>query len=264
MHSLAVLVALSALAPGVPVAEATPPGPPPPVMLWAWEWRQDFSFLAAGERAGEDVGVAALLATVRLEPEGPRVIPRRQMLRVPPGTYLEAVVRIEIPRRSARLARTDLDERARSAILATFRTAARRPGVRVVQCDFDAPASLRAAYRALLVEIRAALPAGVGLTMTALGSWCAFDGAWLEGARDVVDDVVPMLFNMGTGAEGVWRDVAATGDLRVAACRHSVGVATYEAHPPLPRGMRRLYLFHGGAWDRDVLAKALEREERSR
>jgi len=237
-------------------------------MLWAWEWPQDLSFLddpgTSGDvPAGPDVGVAVLAATVRLEPAGPRLLARRQPLRVPPGTYVEAVVRIEFPWQVARAAATRLDARARAAIVEAFVAAAGRPGVRAVQCDFDAPASLRAAYRTLLGEIRRALPAGVRLSMTALGSWCAFDGAWLDGARDVVDDVVPMLFSMGAGGEGVWRDLAAGGDVRVPACRHSVGVATYEAHPPLPGG-RRLYLFHNGPWDRDVLARTMERERRTR
>lgn len=258
MRSSIGLVVLCAVLPGAPAMAGRPA---PPVMLWAWEWRQDLSFLA--DQGGAGVGVAVLAATVRLEPGGPRVLERRQMLLVPPGTYLEAVVRIEIPQRMARTGGARLDDRARAAVVDTFRAAARRPGVRVVQSDFDAPASLRVEYRELLREIRGALPAGVGLSMTALGSWCAFDGAWLHDARDVVDDVVPMLFNMGAGAEGVWRDIAATGDVRVTACRRSLGVATYEAHPPLPAG-RRLYLFHHGSWDRDVLARTLEREGRAK
>jgi hypothetical protein len=130
--------------------------------------------------------------------------------------------------------------------------------VRAVQSDFDAPASLRGDYARLLAAIRAALPAGVGLTMTALGSWCSRDD-WLGEVAGHVDEIVPMLFSMGRGGQEVWQQIAADGDLRSPRCRSSVGVATYEAHPPLPRG-RRLFLFHRGPWDAATFDRVMARE----
>jgi hypothetical protein len=222
--------------------------PAPAVTLWAWEWPQDLRFLAG--RPG--VAVAFLAATVKVG-DGIETVRRRQPLRVPRDLPVTAVVRTEVSHRHPRL-----DGEARAAIIAAFVRAAALPGVRAVQSDFDAPVSLRADYRTLLTELRQALPRQVGLSMTALGSWCSGDD-WLGLVAGQVDELVPMLFSMGPGGQEVWRQLAADGELRSPHCRSSVGVATYEVHPPLPRG-RRLFLYHRGSWDAATFERVLARE----
>jgi hypothetical protein len=222
--------------------------PPGAVTLWAWEWPQDLRFLAGRPR----VAVAFLAATVKVS-DRIETVPRRQPLRVPRGLPVTAVVRTEVSRHHPRL-----DAEDRAAIIQAFVAAAALPGVRAVQSDFDAPLSLRADYRTLLSELRQALPRQVGLSMTALGSWCSGDD-WLRQVAGQVDEIVPMQFSMGPGGQEVWRQIAADGDLRSPHCRSSVGVATYEAHPPLPRE-RRLFLYHRGSWDAATFERVLARE----
>jgi hypothetical protein len=219
------------------------------VVLWAWEWKQDLRFLT--DRPG--VEVAFLAATIELEVGGPRVLVRRQPLWVPPRQRVTAVVHLEADHGGPVLGPV-----ARRQVVEAFLAAAALPRVQAVQSDFDAPASLRADYTRLLAEVRAALPSGVGLGMTALGSWCSGDD-WLGAVAGSVDEIVPMLFSMGRGGREVWQQIAADGDLRSPHCRSSLGLATYEEHPPVPRG-RRLYLFHRGPWTEAAFERALAKE----
>ncbi len=228
---------------------STPPPPAPRLILWAWEWPQDLRFLE-----GEDVGVAYLAATVRVHRNGVQTIPRRQPLRIPKSLYTIAVVRVEVDKDRGE----PLDAGARAEIANTFRLAAR--SVRAVQIDFDARASQRPGYRQLLLDIRNALPPRTFLSMTALASWCSFDD-WLGEVTGSVDEIVPMLFSMGPEGQAIWRQVVADGELRSVHCRSSVGVATYEAHPPVPRE-HRLFVFHKGPWDRETFDRVVQRETR--
>src|SRR5215469_12478593 len=62
----------------------------PRVMLWAWESPQQLDYINPRE-----VGVAFLARTLLAEDGHVTVRPRLQPLRVPPGTALAAVVRLE-------------------------------------------------------------------------------------------------------------------------------------------------------------------------
>jgi len=210
-------------------------------MLWAWERSQDLRGLPAG------VGVAFLAAEVRLEGPGVRVQGRRNPLRVDPGSPLMAVVRIETRA-------PDLDDAQRRLLRYRLLELARLPGVQGLQIDFDARASERAFYRSLLGELRRDLPSGMPLSMTALASWCLED-PWI---RDLpVDERVPMLFRMGSEGERVRRRLAEGGDF-IPEARSALGLSTDEAWPRLPGG-RRVYVFHGGAWDTHAISKLKER-----
>jgi len=124
----------------------------------------------------------------------------------------------------------------------------------VLQIDFDAVVSERAFYRGLLLDLRGALPAGTGLSMTALASWCLGD-PWI--ADLPVDEAVPMLFEMGVDEGEVTEVLSRRGDFTARICRHSAGVSTREALTGLPRG-RRVYWFDYQPWSEESFGRALE------
>lgn len=216
----------------------------PPVMLWAWERPERLDFI--DPRA---VGVAFLAQTLHLS--GPDVVirPRLQPLRVPPGTTLMAVVRIDVDR----LHPPALSLQQRESAAAAIADRRELPEIAALQIDFDAAVSQRSFYRDLLHDVRRHLSRDLPLSMTALASWCTHD-AWLEGLP--VDEVVPMVFRMGADQDRVRRYLDEE-DFRVAHCRQSLGVSTDE---PLPsrRPLRRLYLFHPQSWSPDALTRILE------
>jgi hypothetical protein len=223
-------------------------GEAPSLVVWAWERPEDLSY------APRDVGVAFLRSTVRLSGEEVMVVPRRQPLRVADGAYVTAVIRVEASRRAP----PALDTAQRRRIVDEAERAAQIAAIRGVQIDFDAPRSLRPAYKALLRELRAALPPRIELTMTALASWCMGD-RWLDEGDLAVADVVPMVFQMGSEGAAVRRAIDDAGDLRASACRSSVGVALSEPWPKL--SPRRRYVFASAAWTERALAGVLARVE---
>lgn len=161
---------------------------------------------------------------------------RLQPLRVPPRTALMAVVRLESQGGPLPDAGTIAREASRAAL-----------DVRALQIDFDARRSERAWYRGFLARLRAGLPAGLPLEITALTSWCQGD-RWTSGLA--VSDAVPMLFRMGPG-EGF-----DGGDFRNRMCRSSVGVSTDELPRAIPRG-RRLFVFNPLPWTEEAYRGAV-------
>lgn len=216
----------------------------PSVMLWAWERPEDLSAIDPAT-----VGVAFLARTIRLRAAGFDVRSRLQPLAVPAGTHLVAVVRVEHVVRPTGSVSSLPDPKAVAAAIA----AVVRPRVAAVQVDFDAGRSERGFYRALLVELRAVLPASVGLQMTALASWVLGD-RWVDGLP--VDDVVPMLFRMGADDGVVRRHFANGGDFGSPLARASLGLAIDEPRPTVPAG-RRVYLFSPRPWSPTRAAAAL-------
>jgi hypothetical protein len=209
------------------------------VILWAWESPQNLSFIDPRE-----TGVAFLAKTLLIGDHQAIIRPRLQPLRVPPGTALIAVVRLE----SA--GHDDLPKPAE--IAPAIAEAAREPGIRALQIDYDARFSERVFYRQLIGEVKRSLPASVPLSMTALASWCNGDG-WI--ATLPVSDAVPMLFRMGP-------ERYRPGSLfRVPLCRTSVGVSMDEPVRSLPRG-RRVYVFHPGPWTQRDYKNALQEVHR--
>jgi hypothetical protein len=208
----------------------------PSLVLWAWEQPQDLRRIDPAR-----VGVAYLARTIELTADRVRVRPRFQPLRVPRGTALIAVGRIETRRETPPL----LDEFQRRRVVAELLTLAHREGVVAIQVDFDAARSQRDFYRALLADLRAALPRRVALSMTALASWCSGD-PWIAGLP--VDEVVPMLFRMGADDDRIRAEISARKPFACRSCRGSLGVATDEPWPRMPEVSRR-YVFHSGPWD---------------
>lgn len=211
-----------------PLARPDPLPAFPRIMLWAWERPEDLRFIQPGA-----AGIAFLARTVWLDGGAVSARPRLQPLRFPPGTPLMAVVRLESAGRGLP---------PRPPVVREIRQAAALPGVRALQIDFDARESERAWYAALLRDLRGVLPPALPLVITALESWCEQD-TWVRGLP--VADASPMLFRMGPGEH------VPGGDFALTLCRSSLGVATDELPPRVPRG-RRVYFFYPHAWNRQA------------
>ena len=215
----------------------------PRVMVWAWERPERLDFINPRE-----TGVAFLARTIFLREGNVTVRPRLQPLVVAPGTALMAVVRIE-----SQLVVGHVGEPApRLALEHAILEATELHGVRGLQIDFDARASEREFYRAILVDVRRVLPASMPLSITALASWCEYDD-WISGIP--VTEAVPMLFRMGAEPH------RAGSDFRAGVCRTSVGISTDEPLAEIPRG-RRVYIFHPRSWSANELRAALQEVKR--
>jgi len=242
--------------------------PLPRVMLWAWERPDDLSAVRPGE-----AGVAYLAGTITLREgntggDGFQFRPRLQPLKAASGVAKLPVVRIETSR--GPLAATDADggdaaaagltDAQRERVVETLaRVAAFESGPAMIQIDFDAAASERGFYEAVLAELRARLGVGGRISITALASWCEGD-AWLEQLpAGTIDEAVPMLFRMGPASSRVASTLESEGEFRAGVCRSSVGASDDEA---LSRAIlagdfaashewsgKRVYVFHKGNWN---------------
>ncbi len=210
-------------------------------VLWAWERPEHLLTLPPG------VGVAAVVGFIRLRGDAIEVMRgRRFPLQIAAASSLVAVVHVEIDQ-SVPLAWTGaLRDRVVSAALSFS------AGHVAVQLDMEVRQSQRRALLDMLGGVRAGLPSGTHLSMTALASWC--DGeAWL--AEAPVDEIVPMLFRMGQDGLRLRARLAAGGDFRLPACRAAVGVSL-DAPVTVPPG-RRVYVFNPRPWDETSLSAAL-------
>jgi hypothetical protein len=184
------------------------------------------------------VGVAYLARTISWRRGQVDSWPRMQPLKVPPGTAVMAVVRLES--RPGLL--PPLEEVARPVL-----QDAANPAVRAVQIDFDARQSEREWYAGLLRRLESGLDGKKPLGMTALASWCLGD-PWIRELP--VSDAVPMLFRMGKGEP---RDVR---EFSSGVCQASVGVATDELPYAIPHG-RRVFVFAPRGWTPESYRAAL-------
>ncbi len=208
-------------------------------MLWAWETPEDLTPLDPA-RAG-----VAFLAREVLLGHDLIVRPRYQSLRLSPGTWLIAVVRIE----TASSFTPNTDAARLSALAIT--EAAQLPNVRALQVDFDATAAQQDFYATVLRDLRHNLPTGFPVSITALVSWCGTH-SWLHGLP--VDEAVPMFFRMGGPA--ATRATAARSQSVIAEplCSGSIGLSTDERWPAV-RTNQRVYMFHPGSWPKNDLAR---------
>jgi hypothetical protein len=220
---------------------------PTRLVLWAWERPEDLRF------AGPNVEVAAQTGFVLLSGSQVLARGRRFPLRVAAGQPRTAVVHVQIDRR-VRLAWTPAQRQA--AAEAVLRYAA-QPWARRVQVDFEVRRSERGVLLDLLRDVRAGLPRGMPLSMTALASWCETE-RWLDAAP--VDEIAPMLFRMGPPGAAMRARLAAGRDFADPRCRKAVAIS---ADTPLPRvpTQRRIYLFSPRSWtaaDYDLVRRRVE------
>jgi hypothetical protein len=219
----------------------------PRLTVWAWERREDLRTLDPRTTA-----VAYLDRTVEVDGSGVRVVPRRQGMLLPMSNDLVriAVVRIEV------VAGTSLDAAEADEVARAVSEAAAGNAVAAVQVDFDARQSQREWYAGVLRSVRAEMPAQMPLSMTALASWCSYDGAWLRSLP--VDEAVPMLFRMEPDRRRAGAAGWGAGDfaVREPLCAGSVGISTTEAWPSQMDG-RRVYVFADRGWARDGLQETV-------
>lgn len=207
----------------------------PPTMLWAWERPEDLRFLDSRQ-----FGVAFLAQTLQLTGDKLIFTPRRQPLRVSPGTLLMAVTRIETVKNQ--LQPLALSDAQRDELIRRVLQTLTLKNVTAIQLDFDAKVSERAFYRRLLAALRPRLPDSIPLSITALASFCIGDG-WI---RDLpVDEAVPMIFRMGEDSRRVRQFLKNGDDFPMPLCRHSYGIATDEPLPGNFAKLRRMYVFKG-------------------
>lgn len=211
----------------------------PLTMLWAWETPEDLTALNPAT-----AGVAFLSGEVLLG-RTLEIRPRRQPLRLAANTWLMAVVRIETA--SDFIPTADTPARIATAIAA----AAQQPGVRAIQVDFDATASQRNFYAAVLKQLRPQLPPNMPLSITALVSWCG-DDSWLN--KLPVDEAVPMFFRMGGPATIRATRPKNASLVHEPLCSGSAGISTDETWPAI-HNRQRVYVFHPGSWTQQDLAR---------
>jgi hypothetical protein len=133
---------------------------------------------------------------------------------------------------------------------AAIAAAAAEPNVRALQIDFDATASQRDFYAAVLRELHHNLPPQLPLSITALVSWCG-PHSWLRSLP--VDEAVPMFFRMGGPAATRAVRPKDSSTVREPLCSTSAGVSTDEAWPAI-HSQQRVYVFHPGSWPQQDLA----------
>jgi len=216
----------------------------PRIVLWAWERREDLSFIDPRQ-----IAVADLDRTLDLSGDTVVVRPRFEPLTVPTRTVLIPVARIEIDRRSP--PSLSVAQRLQTARIIAAMAASSPPGI---QIDFDAIRSQRNFYRALLADVRGRLPPSTALSITALASWC-LDDDWVAGLP--VDEVVPMLYRMGSDTHEIRYEFQSRGDFVPALARFSVGLSTDERLPGLGIG-KRVYLFSPTGWTSEKAQKAID------
>jgi hypothetical protein len=226
---------------------------PPRMMLWAWERPEDLSFIDT-----RSTGVAYLAATLRWKNKRLICVNRHQPLKVPPSSYLMAVVRIESD--------GSLDESNGAQIqeIATMLPQFLKPGVLAIQFDFDARKSERRWYQNFLTRIRAALPRVLYLSMTSLASWCLGDD-WLKLSKLPVDEVVPMFFEMGADSRTVV-NLLETGNT-FGHLFNSVGISNREpsinqilgrSRKGILKSISRVYMFSRTSWNQEKAQKMIQ------
>jgi len=238
MRLAAIIILLPILLVIFPARNSTTVESLPPVMLWAWERPENLTFLDP-----QTAGVAFLAKTITLRDDKTIAKPRLQPLQLARDTKVIAVVRIETDRAS--LSAAQLQQTAHEISMLS--------GVSVVQIDFDATVSQRDFYRELLRRVRRELSPSVGLSITALASWCARDN-WI--ADLPVDEAVPMLFRMGVERRQFQRRLESGQPFEASICRNSAGVSTDE--PVTVPTIDRLYIFNPQPWTKDSFARAME------
>lgn len=215
------------------------------VVLWAWDRPQQLSMSLPGS-----VWVAVLYQHIELsgksssasQPQKTILTPqrRRNALRLNMNTKVMPVVHVQIDNLYPP---TTLSHEQIEQVVGFVYDAARVSNSGWVQLDFEARPSQRDDYLNILKRLQP-LRKTHHLSVTALASWCMRD-TWLDAS--LVDEVVPMLFRMGKGKQGIQEWIARERQLPVSACRSSVGWMFGEPWQAL-QGMRSMYVFHPRSW----------------
>lgn len=219
-------------------ADATPaarhawPAARPDVFAWTWNRDDDLRFLPPA------AGVAVVRQSLEFEGHATRIRANHGVLVAPASAVVLPVVHVDAFARW----RPALDAAQEDALVRTIVDVAAHAPADAVQVDFEAAPSQRAFYRRVLERVRARRPT-TWLSITALSSWC-LDDRWTAGLP--VDDIVPMAFELGPGADAVRRRIGTLAHWPEAGCT-SVGAATDEPALHLP-AHRTLFLYSPTPW----------------
>jgi hypothetical protein len=211
----------------------------PLTMLWAWETPEDIRDLDPTR-----TGVAFLSREVLLA-NPIQLRPRHQPLQLPPNTWLMADVRIDTAPNFTPTSTTAAE------VAQVIAAAASDPTIRALQVDFDATASQRDLYTAILKDLRHDLPPQIPLSITALVSWCGTH-SWLTSLP--VTEAVPMFFRMGGPTATRATHPKDANLVTEPLCSGSAGIATDETWPAIHSG-QRVYVFRSGSWTKEDLAR---------
>src|SRR6266478_5531390 len=129
----------------------------PNVVLWAWERPENLEFLDPHRYS-----IAFLAQTLVLTANEVSFNPRRQPLKVSPGTKLIAVTRIESQKTTGQ--RSGLTDPQREELVDLILKTLDLANVSAIQIDYDAAQSERKFYRSLLQELRRKIPDDVPLS----------------------------------------------------------------------------------------------------
>ena len=232
MPSLRPLLAAWLLAPAIALAASAPPAGG---VAWMWDGAQVPRPLPAEIAPVVDQYLFRGTQVLRRPGHPPRGLPAT--VRVTPVVHVEmSVVRPPL----------DIDAHASLVVDAVVR-AARRSTSGWVQLDLEAHPSQRAFYRRLVGDVRAALPPGIRLSVTALAWWCR-STEWLDGLA--ADEVVPMFFRMGRDGSALRTILIENPDRLHGRCRgEAVGFALQEPFPDATVArFRRTYWFDNRHW----------------
>jgi len=205
----------------------------PDRMVWAWSRPEDLRWLP------RDVGVAYVASAVELVGDEAIVRPRAAPLQLRPGVVLVPMVHVDASWRHPPV----LNAAQRRAVVDQLALVAQSANARVVQLDFEVRKSQQPFLARVVSDARARLPREMGLSMTALASWCAGDD-WLR--RIAADEIVPMAFRMAADDAALRRQLAEQGGFNRARCMSAAGMATDE--PIQLAAPVRRYYFSPTAW----------------
>jgi hypothetical protein len=220
---------------------------PSQLVVWAWERPEDLRFLPP------DTEIAVQSAFIEIRGADLFVRGRAFPLLARPEQVTTAVAHVQIRRHQAPVWSDALRDRLADAVV---RLTAPLHTQRV-QIDFEVRASQRRMLLDLVRAVRARLPAGATLSMTALASWCDTED-WLGAAE--ADEIVPMLFRMGPGGEGLVQALTNGADFDQPLCHTALGVGADLPPGRAPSG-RRVYLFNRRSWTAESFARVRERVE---
>ncbi|MBF0120303.1 MAG: DUF3142 domain-containing protein [Desulfobacterales bacterium] len=206
----------------------------PKIVLWAWERQEKLNTIDI-----KNIGIAYLAKTIYLHDNNVIIRPRFQSLEIPKNTFLIAVVRIE----SYILKPDKIDSYKISKIIRDIIELSKTKKLKAIQIDFDAKLSERIFYRKLLFELRNKLPLDIGLSITALASWCIYD-YWISDLP--IDEAVPMLFRMGKDKDRILLYLKKGMNFK-SICDKSFGISLDEPIQYLPSN-RRVYFFNTNKW----------------
>lgn len=202
-----------------------------PKEFW-WYWDRPAEQLPA---PAPGVGAAVLVTHVIFSGQGYTLQPRRSALRLPNGIATMPLIHVEVDPARPFAANAAQNDALRAAVL----DAVRRGSSTWVQLDFEARRSQREFWRTAVQSIKAALPSGMRLSVTALASWCYGD-RWIGDAP--VDEIVPMYFRLKQARRDyIVRSAAGVSEAR---CATAYGVADDEPDWAVPLPGRR-YVFLG-------------------